>query len=150
MLMANIALLQFWARIGCPLRLVVSETTAFKFLDPLSGIATDPSGARRRAGVSGDRAIAIAVRDVRRGRRGAIDAENRDIWPRSRALDGGRLPCVVLAELQIVLSAFSIFTEPELLARPRARLRENQRRSTRFNASSIVSAEIRKNTRAPR
>ena len=47
-LMANIVrCLQFWARIGCPLRLVVSETTAFKFLDPLSGIATYPSGALR-------------------------------------------------------------------------------------------------------
>ena len=40
------------------------EWTAFKFLDPFSGIATYPSGALRRVGVSSSRAIAIAVRDV--------------------------------------------------------------------------------------
>ena len=112
-LMANIVrCLQFWARIGCPLRLVVSETTAFKFLDPLSGIATYPSGALRRAGMSSGSAIDIAVCDGRRGRRGTI-------WSgvamhRSRAVlltpDDSR--AVVLADLQIVLSAFSVFPEP--------------------------------------
>ena len=65
-LMANIVrCLQFWARIGCPLRLVVSETTAFKFLDHLRGIATYPPGARRRAGATEGRAIVIAGRDSR-------------------------------------------------------------------------------------
>ena len=48
------------------------ETTAFKFLDPLSRVATYPSGALRRAGASSGRAIVIAVRDTRRGRRGVI------------------------------------------------------------------------------
>ena len=58
------------------------STRAVQILDPLSGIATYPSGARRRAGASGDRAIAIAGRDARRGRRGAIFAEDRDArWP---------------------------------------------------------------------
>jgi len=36
----------------------------FKFLDPLSGIDTYPSGALKRAGASSGRAIAVAVRDV--------------------------------------------------------------------------------------
>ena len=67
------------------------SSRAFKFLDQLSGVATYPSGARRRAGASGDRAIAIAGCDGRRGRRSSIYAQDRDGSLKSRALDGGRL-----------------------------------------------------------
>ena len=81
------------------------STRAVQILDPLSGIATYPSGARRRAGASGDRAIAIAGRDARRGRRGAIYAGDRDFLLESRALDGGRLSCGRFADPQIVLCA---------------------------------------------
>ena len=101
-----------------------SEWTAFKFLDHFPRIATYPSGARRRAGASGDRAIAIAVRDGRRGCRGTI-------WSgvamhRSRAVlltpDDSR--AVVLADLQIVLSAFSFFQCQSSQARARVRPRK--------------------------
>ena len=142
MLMANIVrCLQFWARIGCPLRLVVSETTAFKFLDPLSGIATYPSGALRRAGMSSGSAIDIAVCDGRRGRRGTI-------WSgvamhRSRAVlltpDDSR--AVVLADLQIVALSFQRFPR----ATRRACAAKNQRRSSRLNASSRESAKSASN-----
>ena len=84
----------------------------FKIAILLQPIATDPLGALRRAGASGDRAIAIAARDVPPRPRGAIYAEDRDELVRSRALDRGRLSCGAWADLQIVLSAFSIFIEP--------------------------------------
>ena len=44
----------------------------------LSRVATYPSGARRRAGASSGRAIAIAVGDVPPRPRGAICAEDRN------------------------------------------------------------------------
>ena len=78
----------------------------------LSRIATGPSGAQRRAGASGDRAIATAVRDERRGRRGAIYAEDSDVSLGSRALDGGRLSFGIL-EFSQVSALVCIFTEPE-------------------------------------
>ena len=98
-------------------------------MDPLSDIAKYPSGALRRAGASSGRAFAIAARDARRGRRGSICAEDRDSSLKSRALDGGRLSFEGFCDLQIVLSAFSIF-QPEL-ARPRAYDRERSTSSSR-------------------
>ena len=61
------------------------SSRAFKFLDQLSGVATYPSGARRRAGASGDRAIAIAAR----GR--AAAAAEVQFTPEPRRL--AREPC---------------------------------------------------------
>ena len=107
----------------------VGPDSEFKIAILLPRGATYPSGARRRAVSSGGRAIAIAVRDGRRGRRGAIYAGDRDISLGSRALDGGRLSCEGFRHLGILLSAFSIF-QPEL-ARPRAYDRERSTSSSR-------------------
>ena len=53
----------------------------------------------------------------RRGRRGAICAEDRDASLRSRALDGGRLSFEGFRHLGILLSAFSIFQSSHARAR---------------------------------
>ena len=55
----------------------------------------------------------IAVRDGRRCRRGAICAGVAMHRSRAVLLTPDDSRAVVLADLQIVLSAFSIFTEPE-------------------------------------
>ena len=104
---------------------VVGGATAFKFLDPLSDIATYPPGALRRAGASSGRAIAIAGRDARRGRRGAIYAEDRDGSLKSRALDGGRLSLGVL-EFSQVSALLCIFTDAR--PRPQALVFEERRK----------------------
>ena len=89
----------------------------FKMGTLLSRVATYPPGALRRAGATGDRTIAIAVRDARRRSKGAIYAEDRDASLCSRPLHDGRLSLGVL-EFSQVLALVCIFTEPEL-ARPR-------------------------------
>ena len=76
---------------GLPLAKWTSGPTQFKIKTLLSHVAMYPSGARRRAGATEGRAIVIAGRDARCGRRGAIYAEDRDAPPGSRALDGGRV-----------------------------------------------------------
>ena len=98
----------------------------FKMGTLLSRVVTYPSGALRRAGASSGRAIAIAGRDARRGRRGAIYAEDRDGSLKSRALDGGRLSLGVL-EFSQVSALLCIFTD----ARPRAYDRERSTSSSR-------------------
>ena len=75
----------------------------------LSRVATYPSGSLRRAGASGDRAIGIAVRDGRRGRQGAIYAEDRNGSLGSRPLHDGRLSLGVL-EFSQVSALLCIFT----------------------------------------
>ncbi len=82
----------------------------------LCRIATYPSGALRRAGGTGGHTIDIAASGARRGRRGAIYAEDRDGSLSSRPLHDKRLPLVVL-EFSQVSALVCIFTEPEL-ARP--------------------------------
>ena len=108
-----------------------------QILDPLSDIVTYPSGARRRAGARGDRAIAIAGRDARRGRWNAIYAEGRDAPLWSRALDGGRLSYD--GDLQIVLSA-SAFSRARTPARVRPRKIDKQWTNKAF---SLARTEIR-------
>ena len=78
----------------------------------LSRIATDPSGALRRAEASGDRAIVIAGRDARRGRRGAICAGVAMHRSRAVLLTPDYSRAVVLADLQIVLPAICDFQRP--------------------------------------
>ena len=95
----------------------------FKIAILLQNIATDPLGAKRRAGASSGRAIAIAVRDGRRGRRGAIYAEDRDGSLGSRELDGGRLSSGRFGIFSSFSSALH-FHKPEL-AHPRAYDDEN-------------------------
>ena len=97
---------------GLPLAKWTSGPTQFKIKTLLSRVATYPSGALRRAGASSGRAIAIAVRDARRGRRGANYDEDRDVSLKSRALDGGRLSYGIL-EFSQVSALVCIFTEPE-------------------------------------
>ena len=109
---------------GLPLAKWTSGPTQFKIKTLLSHVAMYPSGARRRAGASSGRAIAIAVRDARRGRQGAIYAEDRNAPLRSRALDGGRLSFEGFRHLGILLSAFSIFQS----SHARARTTEKDRR----------------------
>ena len=115
---------------GLPLAKWTSGPTQFKIKTLLSHVAMYPSGARRRAGASSGRGIAIAVRDGRRGRRGAICAGVAMHRSRAVLLTPDDSRAVVLADLQIVLSAFTIFTEPEL-ARPRAYDRERSTSSSR-------------------
>ena len=111
---------------------------SFKFLDPLSSIATYPSGARRRAGATGGRAIATAVSDVPPRPRGAICAEDRN--HRSEAVpltadDSRSRDCRLCSQH----SAFS----SELLARPRAYDRErstSSRRVKHFHSRAQKSA----------
>ena len=67
----------------------------------LSRVATYPSGSLRRAGASGDRAIAAAVRDVPPRPRGAIYAEDREGSPGSCPLHDGRLSLGVLEFSQV-------------------------------------------------
>jgi hypothetical protein len=69
---------------------VVGPDSVFK-MKLLSRVATYPSGALRRAGASGGRAIVIAVRDAPPRSPRQFYAEDRDAPLGSRALDGGRV-----------------------------------------------------------
>ena len=77
----------------------------------LSRIATYPPGALRRAGASGDRAIAIAGRDVPPRPPRRFHAEARDAPLRSRVFDDVTLSCgrFGLANLSACCSGFQCF-----------------------------------------
>ena len=104
----------------------VGPDSEFKIATLLLRVATYPSGARRRAGASGDRAIVIAGCDARGGRRVSIYAEDRDGLLGSRALDGERLSYEGLCYLQIG-SQHSAFSSQSSHAR--ARTTEKDRRA---------------------
>ncbi len=94
------------AREGPASRKSTPDQSEFKMGTLLSRVATYPSGALRRAEASGDRAIAIAVRDARRGRRASICAEDRDGLLGSVPLTADNPRQGVLRDLQIVLCEF--------------------------------------------
>ena len=112
----------------------------------LCRIATYPSGARRCPGASGGRAIAIAVPDGRRGRRGAIYAA-KTTTDRSEAVlcttDDSRWAYWNFPKFQLC----SAFSQTEL-ARPRAYDRE---RSTSSRLNSLFYSRTPKfaHARAP-
>ena len=105
---------------GLPLAKWTSGPTQFKIKTLLSHVAMYPSGARRRAGATEGRAIVIAGRDARRGRRGAICAGVAMHRSRAVILTPDDSRAVVLADLQIVLSTCSAFSFFQL-ARARVR-----------------------------
>ena len=98
----------------------IGPDSEFKMGKTLSPLGTYPSGALRRAGASGDRAIVITVRDTRRGRRGAIYAGVAMHRSRAALLTPDDSLAGVLADLQIVLSTCSTFSFFQL-ARARVR-----------------------------
>ena len=114
----------------------------------LSHVAMYPSGARRRAGASSGRGIAIAVRDEPPRPRASIYAGDRDASLRNCPLDDGRLSYGFL-EFSQVSALLCIFTRTKRRG-SRSRTLTRTRSSGTSRSSTLTGAGRRCRTASRR
>ena len=124
--------------------------SGFKIAILLPRVATYPSGARRRAGASGDRAIAIAGRDVPPRPPSLVWAEDRDVSLRNRHLYVGSLSCGRFGGSEDCAQQSAISSGPSSHARartrglPLAKTTSDRVGIQKWEDSSLASSRIRR------